>query len=190
MISAKSIAAIDWLFEKSVVDHCVADEQGSCTTKLSHGVPATQESADRHLVALNISSYQFRIACLFDFDTGQPAAAYLARLSRSTQPILAGQALHDAYAELVNMVCGAVNRGLHGALLHTGMSTPNVLDRSCRRYINLLAPAHVSHIEVVIEPALSFGLTLCVCLAPKAELDFDIERHAAAEVSSGEIELF
>lgn len=190
MVSARSIAAIDWLFETSVAEHCRDGEQPPCQITLRHDVPPSAEARDCHVVALNISSYQFRIAVLFDFATDHASVAYLSRLSRCGEQALEGQALLDAYAEFVNMICGAVNRGLHGAFLHTGMSTPNVLDNSCLRYLAILRPAHVSLIEVVVSETVRFSLTLCICLAPETTLDFALERTAVAEVSSGELEFF
>jgi len=190
MVSAPAIAAIDWLFETSLAEHCRDGELAPCQITIRHAVPPPAEARDRHVVALNISSYQFRIAVLFDFATDRQSVAYLSRLSRCGEQALEGQALLDAYAEFVNMICGAVNRGLHGAFLHTGMSTPNVLDYSCLRYLAILRPAHVSLIEVVVSETVRFSLTLCICLAPETTLDFALERTAVAEVSSGELEFF
>ncbi len=190
MISARAVDAIDWLFEKAVSEHCCREGQPPSVIAIRHERPAPVEQTNRHVVAINISSYLFRITLFFNFSTDRESIAYLARLSRCNEDSLEGQTLFDAYAEFVNMICGAANRDLHASFPHTGMSTPTVLDKACLHYLPLLKPVHVSQIEVGIGAGAGFLLTLCVCTAKEARLDFDLERTALPEPSSGEIEFF
>jgi len=121
MINANTSTAIDWLFEKSVRDNSVPGPEDHCVVTRTTEIPSTDEGAKRKLVVLNISSYVFRIVALFDFDSDAATTAHLAKIARRTDQTLEGQALLDAYTEFVNMICGAVNRGLSAARLDTGM---------------------------------------------------------------------
>lgn len=191
MITANASASIDWLFEKAVRDNSVPDAGDRCVVTAKPETAAPVDGTDRQLVVLNISSYVFRIVALFDFDTGAATAAHLARLLRRHDKELEGQALLDAYAELVNMICGAVNRGLCAEFQHPGMSTPFLLETSCARYLSALAPTRVKSYEVVINDAVRFDFTVCICVANASTLDFTIDRTEKQELaSSGELELF
>ena len=191
MITAKASASIDWLFEKSVRDNSVLDAGDRCVITAKAEMAAPVDGAKRQLVVLNISSYLFRLVALFDFATDAATMAHLARLSRTPDKALEGQALSDAYAELVNMICGAANRGLCAELQHAGMSTPFLLESSCARYLAALAPTRVKTYEVVINDAVRFDFTVCICVAQASTLDFDIDRTEKQETaSSGELELF
>lgn len=190
MITANASAAIDWLFEKAVRDNSVLGGEESCIVTRKAEMAAPVEEAKRQLVVLNISSYAFRIVALFDFGTDAATVAHLARLSRSGDKTLEGQALFDAYAEFVNMVCGAVNRGLCAELQHAGMSTPFLLESTCSRYVSVLGPTRVQAYEVAINDGVRFNFTVCVCVANATTLDFDIDRSENEAASSGELELF
>lgn len=191
MITANASTSIDWLFEKSVRDNSVLDAGDRCIVTAKAEMAAPIDGANRQLVVLNISSYVFRLVALFDFATDAATVSHLARLSRSPDKALEGQALADAYAELVNMICGAVNRGLCAEFQHAGMSTPFLLETSCAHYLPALAPTRVKSYEVVINDAVRFDFTVCICVANASTLDFTIDRTEKQEVaSSGELELF
>ncbi len=131
MISAKASAAIDWLFEKSVRDTSTPGPEDHCRVIRKPEMDLPDDAEKRQLVVLNIASYVFRIVALFDFDTDTATTTYLAKMLRSKEAQLKDQALLDAYAEFVNMICGAVNRGLGEAFL-AGMSTPFSLKAPAR----------------------------------------------------------
>lgn len=188
MISPRANTALDWLFDKSVRDTCVIGPEDHCVVIRQPQMRLNDEAVKRQLVVLNISSYLFRIVTLFDFDTDAATSAYLGRLVRSKES-LKDQALRDAYAEFVNMICGAVNRRL-GEAFPAGMSTPFLLENTCSRHVSLLAPAHMQPFEVVINDSVRFNFTVCICMAEETVLDFDIDRSEPEEASSGELELF
>lgn len=188
MISPRAHAALDWLFEKSVRDTCVIGPEDHCAVIRQPQIVPADEAAKRQLVVLNISSYLFRIVTLFDFDTDAATSAYLGRLVRSKES-LKDQALCDAYAEFVNMICGAVNRRL-GEAFPAGMSTPFLLENTCSRHVSLLAPARMQPFDVVINDSVRFNFTVCICMAEETVLDFDIDRSEPEDASSGELELF
>lgn len=190
MMTAKASAAMDWLFEKAIRDHCVLDGGASCTvTRKAEGAVAA-EGSQRQLVVLNMSSYLFRIVALFDFDNTAATTAHLTGQGRGGDRSLDDQAQFDIYAEFVNMVCGAVNRGLCAEFLHAGMSTPFRLESSCARYLSVLKPTRVQSFEVAVDDGMRFDVTVCVCLASGATLDFDVDRREPEVEAAGELELF
>jgi hypothetical protein len=190
MITAKASAALDWLFEKAIRDNSVLAGGESCTVSRKAEVAAPAEDSQRQLVVLNMSSYLFRIVALFDFDSAAAATAHLARQTMSGDRALEGQARFDACAEFVNMVCGAVNRGLCTAFQHAGMSTPFQLESSCARYLSVLTPSRVQCFEVAVDDGMRFNVTVCVCLAAGTTLDFDVDRSEPEVAAGGELELF
>ncbi|MDR3411710.1 MAG: hypothetical protein P4L87_12345 [Formivibrio sp.] len=189
MMSPSACTAIHWLFEKSVRETSILAPEDNCIVSARPEMALVAEGAKRKLVVLNISSYVFRIVALFDFGTDEATTAYLARKSHSTGKPLEGQALLDAYAEFVNMICGAFNRGL-GTAFPAGMSTPFFLESSCARYVSILDPSHVASFEVAINDSVRFSFTVCICVASDTELDFDVDRSVQEEESSGVLELF
>jgi hypothetical protein len=114
----------------------------------------------------------------------------MVRMTRSQVPDLDAQALTDAYAELVNMVCGAVNRGLGVPFPHIGMSTPYILESSCVKYAAALDPQYLQRYEVLINDAVRFNLTICLCAGADTTLDFRIDTYEAEAESAGELEMF
>lgn len=190
MISPKAAASIAWLFERALRENSVAGPQDQCLVTRRPPAALPGDDAKKQLVVLSISSYVFRIVALFVFDTNPQTAAHFAKLARSTNPHLQGQALSDAYAELVNMICGAVNRGLRADFRHSGMSTPFVLESSCAQYVSILNPSQTHAFEVVVNDGVRFQLIVCTCVAGGANLDFDVDRSAQEEEVSGELELF
>jgi hypothetical protein len=189
MITPDAIAAIHWLFEKSIRDHSLSGPDDLCEVAV---LPDVTYSAgvNRHLVALTISSYLFRIVALFDFGQDSATLAHLAKLTHSSESALEGQALDDAYAELVNMICGGVNRGLSAVFRHSGMSTPFVLESTCAGYLKILEPTRCSTFRVTINGSVRFDLLLSICLASDTTLDFSIDRDEAEGSAAGELELF
>lgn len=190
MITANTIAGIESLFVKSVQDSCVVELGDHCVVRHVESLDSPAESARRKLVVLNISSYVFRIVILFDFDTDAATIAHLAKIARSTEEKMEGQALLDAYAEFANMICGAVNRSLCAQFRHVGMSTPFFLESACVQYVSMLNPTQVQAFEVVINDSVRFDFTVCLCVADDVTLDFNVAHLEQADSSNGELELF
>lgn len=190
MITQSAIAGIEWLFEKAVRENSVSGPEDSCSLSKLAVAKEVKDNEKQHLVVLTISSYLFRIVALFQFNKDQATIEHMARLSRSQTPELDEQALVDAYAELVNMVCGAVNRGLGTPFPHIGMSTPYALESSCANYMAALQPQYTQHYEVSVGDSVRFNLSLCLCAGADTSLDFRIDTYEAEEEASGELELF
>jgi hypothetical protein len=187
MITPRASAAIDWLFEQAIHDTCTPSDGSACVLTRLDAPPANE--GKRQLMVLNISSYLFRLVALFDFALDEATAAHLSPDSRAAAR-LDGQALLDACAERVNMICGAVNRGLSATFWHAGMSTPLALESSCVQHVDILQPEQVSVSRIDIGTSVRFHLTVCVCPARGSTLDFDVDRTVATADAAGELELF
>jgi len=146
------------------------------------------EIVDRHrdagspqarVVVLTISSMQFRLLLLLHFDDDAGMRDYY--VGDASRP------LADAFMEVANLCCGAMNQRLVEHFPDLGMSTPYTLSSDCVPYLATLKPAHVASYDVSINDTVRIGATLCVCTG--APLDFLAEEAADAE-SGGELELF
>lgn len=189
MITANAIAAIELSFEKSLHENCVKAIGDTCTMS-RRAISMVGDEAHHRICIINITSYAFRIVALFDFDTRDGARDFFGASAAVKSEKIDEHPAHDAFAEFVNMVCGAVNRRLSTSFRHAGMSTPFMLDGPCAKYINILNPAHLQMFEVVVNNTLHFGLTLCICTAKNAQIDFGPAQVEESEESSGELELF
>lgn len=189
MISQSAKSGLEWLFEKAVRANSVCEGDNCTVVKIATEMPPLAK-INQQLVVLTISSYEFRIVALFQFNDDAATNEHMVRMTRSPTPDLDEQALTDAYAELVNMVCGAVNRGLGVPFPHIGMSTPYMLESSCANYATALQPQYLQRYEVAVNEAMRFNLTVCLCTGADTSLDFRIDTYEAEEESAGELELF
>ncbi len=191
MITASALSSIEWLFEKSVRENSCVDPEDSCVVISLPEVASISKLVNRKLVVLNLSSYIFRIVALIEFNSDVSTLEYMAKISRSPDKKLDDHALLDAYAEFVNMICGAVNRRLNAEFGHVGLSTPFFLDSACVSYLSLLNPTAIKSFEFVINGLAHFRLTACICVARDETLDFEIDQSDDQEdASSGELEFF
>lgn len=188
MISANAIASLAWLFEQALLRNSVGGADDLCVVSQCNGSAASAD--DKRIVALGISSYLFRIVALFEFAIDAPTVAHFASLQGGNAGAGEGQALLDCLCEFSNRVCGEVNRTLTAEFRHCGMSTPFVLDGSCLEHVALLAPTHTLTQEIVVNDALRFALTVCVCADAESSLDFRVDRSETTVESAGELELF
>ncbi len=68
------------------------------------------------------------------------------------------------------------------------MSTPNIIDKDCMKYIDLLGCSLVRHYRVVLAGELTMYASLCV--SSYGLVDFHVDPAVGAEVDAGELELF
>ena len=189
MVSNSAIASIEWLYEQAARDNSADGADGACELTVADADPA-DDGTPRHLIVLSIASYVFRIVAMFSFARDAATAGWMARRVRAQSETIAGQELDDAFAELVNMICGAVNRRLVEHFPHVGMSTPFVLESGCGAHLAMLDPLHVRRFHVALGDSVSYRLTLCLCAGANSEMDFQVDRRVVAEESAGELELF
>ena len=187
MISAAAVESLERICEQALRDGCGGD--GSCVVSAMGEQLPRLEAVGDELILLNISSYHFRFAMLFQFQDDAAMKDRLARWGRSGAPLTAA-ALRDAHGELANMVCGAVNRALCAVFRHVGMSTPLGVGASCLLHLELLNSALRRSWRVDMGGGAHFWLTACLTLSRGASLDFRYQPPAVAEESVGELELF
>lgn len=156
----------------------------------SQAQPESDSSGERRLLALTLSSYTFRIIVLFDFRLDASTTTFLATLFRNKERNFTERALTDALSEYVNMVCGNANRLLASESLHTGMSTPFLLETTCKKHIQKIGPEQNLVLRVKADEAVEFELVLCICTAKGTTLDLEPRPQETAETFSGELELF
>ncbi|HEY7986790.1 MAG TPA: hypothetical protein VIE17_07705 [Methylophilaceae bacterium] len=190
MISTGAATAIRHLFEQSLREHCTGGAEDKCLITTSAEAAPIETEGMHQVVVLNISSYAFRIVILFRFNEDTATAAHLAKISHRIGNALEGQALLDAYSEFVNLICGKVNRDLGKAIFHSGLSTPFFLESTCAQYLSILKPTHTHIIDAVVNDNVHFSLTICICTAADAAIDFQMDQSTQTETATGEMELF
>ncbi|QEL56016.1 hypothetical protein [Chromobacterium paludis] len=189
MISAAAVESLERICEQALREGCGAGEGGPCALKpLGERLPMP-EGEGGELILLNIASYQFRLAMLFQFEDDAAMKDWLARWVRSGAPLTAA-ALRDAHGELANRICGAVNRALCAVFRHVGMSTPLGVGASSLRHLELLNSALRRSWRVEMDGGAHFWLTACLSLSKGASLDFRYQPPSPEEQGVGELELF
>jgi hypothetical protein len=138
------------------------------------------ETPEENIFVLTISSYRFRLLTVFHLEPAGRNASYFCR-DDSAQGFL------EAFSEIGNLCCGAMNRELGKHFLHTGMSTPNILQRGCLTYLDELKPSYVTQFGIRINDSVGMHATLCLCAY--APIDFRVDPQAAAE-ETGALEFF
>jgi CheY-specific phosphatase CheX len=151
--------------------------------------------AHNHCVVLTISSFKFRIMCLFHLSLNKLTKQFVADACMTKVEDLDESAFLDYLMEMSNSFCGNLKRMMQGTCPPLGMSTPNLLDRSCLTLDNVFNVTHQAHCSAIAdyaEPAL-FAASIFVSL--QNPQDFKLphyqEIEAESEVdNSGELELF
>lgn len=184
MISNSARDGFDYMFMQGIKGGLMATPDDHCTISV---LPDLTEVKETKLVILTVSSYLFRLMVMIYFTPDQATKEHFARVNKTTVEDMDLQAFDDAISECGNISCGILNRELAHFFPNIGMSTPNILDKDCSSYLDILNLGHVRHLRVDINEAIHFHASLCVCAY--ADLDFavDIREEAA---STGELELF
>ena len=138
------------------------------------------DTPEKQIVVLTVASYVFRLMTIFHVSGDSATQNYFTRSDPE-------RALSEVFGELGNLCCGAMNRDLGQHFLHTGMSTPYLLESACIAFLNELKPAYVAQHRIVINDSLVMHATLCLCAY--APIDFHVDTQIAAE-ATGELELF
>jgi hypothetical protein len=165
------------MFVKAAKSRLVLDAADHCTVDRA---PDGGDLAQREVVVLTISSLAFRLLVLLHLDDQPQARDYFTR--HSERPF------REAFNEVANLCCGALNQELLKHFPDLGMSTPYTLSGSCISYLTELRPGLVSHYAITIADAVQMGATLCWCA--NAPLDFVYDSSAAEEETAGALELF
>ncbi|MFL9965723.1 hypothetical protein PQR02_32820 [Paraburkholderia sediminicola] len=177
MISAHAKDSFDRIFRKAAQTRLPVAAGDLCEIE-----PMAQAGVNRdsQIVVLTISSIVFRLLLILHFDEDDTTRGYYLN-DGDEQPFL------EAFLEICNLCCGAMNQELLRYFPDLGMSTPYVLNAGCLPHLHELKPALVSSYSVVLNGAVRLGATVCVCT--HAPLDF-VADTSAVEEASGELELF
>jgi len=143
---------------------------------------------ERKIVILTVSSYLFRAMAILYFKPDAATRAYFNRNAEEGAPALSDEEFYDRVSECGNVVVGALNRDLGAFFPHVGMSTPNIIDRDCMQYVDLLGCNLTKHYKVVLAGELTLYATLCV--ADYGLVDFHVDPAVEVEVDTGELEMF
>jgi hypothetical protein len=143
---------------------------------------------EKKIVILTVSSYLFRAMTILYFKPDAATRAYFNRGAEEGAPALADEEFLDRVAERGNVCCGALNRDLGPFFPHVGMSTPNIIDRDCMQYVDLLGCGFVKHYKIVLDGELTMYATLCV--ADYGHVDFHVDPAVEVAVDTGELEMF
>jgi hypothetical protein len=124
---------------------------------------------------------------LIYFTPDSATKEYFAGINNMQASEMSEQSFHDAVAEYGNICCGILNRDLGQFFPHIGMSTPNIIDRNCSSYLNVLGCGHIQHFKATVNNNAQFHVSLCV--SDYADLDFVVKADEES-VNTGELELF
>jgi hypothetical protein len=141
--------------------------------------PELREHADGKLLVVTISSFVFRLLTLFQV-AANPA-------TREYYVSTAGQSLDEAFREVANLCCGALNRELSQHIPHLAMSIPYTLSSQCIAFLGELRPQYLSSSAITINDTVQLQATLCMCCSAAVEF---AASPVVLEQSSGELELF
>lgn len=180
MISAHARDSFDRIFRKAAQARLPLHSGDLCEI-----VPIADAnvgvSKDTQVVVLTISSIVFRLLLILHFDEDDSTRSYY--LNDSTED----RDFQEAFLEICNLCCGAMNQELLRYFPDLGMSTPYVLNACCLPHLHELKPALLSSYSITLDASVRLAATVCVCA--DAPLDF-VADTSAVEETSGELELF
>ena len=176
MIEPRAKDSIERIFFAAARTRLVTDAHHACeiVSRASDAAQGTQ------VVVLTISSMQFRLLLLLHFNDDHATQQYYAADAQRT--------LAEAFMEVANLCCGAMNQQLVAHFPDLGMSTPYVLSGECLEHLHELKPDYLSSHTLTIDGGVRLGATLCVC--SQTSLDFVAAETETASESTGELELF
>ncbi|MGS1004836.1 hypothetical protein [Burkholderia glumae] len=134
-------------------------------------------------IVLTISSLRFRLLLLLHYRDDPATRAYYIGTGGT-----AGQRpLREAFLEVANLCCGAINQALVEHFPDLGMSTPYGLNGASAAHLVELRPDHVSAYDLMVGGTVRLGATLCVCA--NAPVEF-VAQTLDVDAGAGELELF
>ncbi|VVE69118.1 hypothetical protein PCA31118_03084 [Pandoraea captiosa] len=198
MISAHARDSFERILHKAARTRLARAADAPCDIAplgVRYGTPGTQGTPDdavlpesgvdlaarhAHVVVLTISGIDFRMLLVLHFDEDDATKAYFV----GDDP---DKSFREAFLEISNLCCGAINQELLGYFPDLGMSTPYVLSARCVPHLMQLRPNHLASWDITLDGSVRLAATLCVCA--HAPLDFHAEVSDAHD-SGGELELF
>ena len=184
MITERARASFDRLLVSAIASGLPA---GGGAVRVDK-VATLQGIKAQRVVVLTVASYLFRALAVLYFKPDAATRAYFGGAGGEGAPEASEAEFNDRVAECGNVVCGAFNRELGAHFPHVGMSTPNIIDRDCMRYVDLLGCNLTKHYKIVLAGELTLYATLCV--ADYGLVDFHVDPAVEVEVDTGELEMF
>ena len=129
---------------------------------------------------ITISSFTFRLLIAFQVEDTPATRAYFV-----SEP--ADQPLAEAFSEVANMCCGALNHELARSFPHLGMSIPYVLGVESLAFLGDLRPAYRANLTITINQTVRVQMTLCLCCTASLEL---VSGVPPAVDNAGELQMF
>ena len=188
MITERAKSGFDTLLQ-SALKSGLSSAGGPCRIERVEALGA--KIKQKKIVVLTVSSYLFRLLAILYFKDDAATRAFFANKGGGDgQTVtLDAQEFLDRVGECGNMICGALNRDLGRHFPHVGMSTPNVIDRDCMRYVDLLGCGLLRHYRIDLPDGLEMCASLCV--SDYGTVDFHQEAVEEAEDQTvGELEMF
>jgi len=141
-------------------------------------------------IMLTVSSYTFKIFTLLHFTNNNETKQYVAQALKTSPDAMENNKFYDYLNEVGNTFCGAFKRELGKYFPHTGMSTPNLLEKGCLSHLNDIGFDYEAHYELKLKGLTSFYGSMYV--ASYSELDFHvpINSHLDDNVNTGALEMF
>ncbi len=194
MITDRAKASFDTLLHTALKSG-LSSADGPCVIEPIAEIGAKVK--EKKLVILTVSSYLFRLMAMIYFRNDAATRAFFARTGGVASSDADGavatvetseQEFFDRVAEAGNMICGSFNRELGKSFPHVGMSTPNIIDKDCMRYVDLLGCGVQRHYKLSLPGDLTMYASLCV--SDYGLVDFHAEAPAEEDASVGELEFF
>ncbi|KWZ30933.1 hypothetical protein [Burkholderia anthina] len=193
MISAQARAGFERIFFDAARTRLAAG--GACDIRPAaghahdapdrmHAKPRSKPTVVEHVVVLTISALHFRLLLALRFSDDDATRRHFAG---ATAGASSQRPLTDAFMEVANLCCGAINQALTAPFPDLGMSTPYLLSGASIDAMHALSPDYVAAYDLTLDGDVRVGATLCVCA--NAPVDFHVPETAAVE-SGGELELF
>jgi hypothetical protein len=178
-LSDHSRTNLERALHRAAKSYLLRDPADSCAIVESRA-PLPAATASEKIILVTLSSFKFRLLVIFHIDEGPTLASYFTAHE-------AKRSVEEAFYEIANMCCGALNRDITQDFRHLAMSVPYTLAATCMTYITDLRPEYVSSSIVTINDSIQVRLTLCMCCS--APVSFS-SMGAASQADSGTLELF
>jgi hypothetical protein len=178
VITEQSKRNIEIAFHKAARAHLIR-EAGDVFDIASAENGRLDERLGEKLLLITVSSFVFRLMTIFRIDDSPAMRAYYA-------PGAADRKLCEAFAEVANMCCGALNRELSVSFPHLAMSIPYTLSSRCIAFLGELKPQYLSSYAITINDSVRLHVTLCMSCSVSVEVG---AAPAEVEDNVGELEL-
>ena len=179
MITSQAKDSFERIFRKAAQARLPRDAGDTCEI-VPLAEAGTGATKDTQVVVLTISSIVFRLLLILHFDENDSTRNYYLKEGDELP-------FQEAFLEICNLCCGAMNQELLHYFPDLGMSTPYVLSARCLGHLAELKPAFSSSYSITLNGSVQLAATVCVCA--HAPIDF-VADTSAVEETSGELELF